>query len=412
MAGVDTSIYSQLRQPQVEMPMAQMGNALQIKNLMGAGQLQNLQLQQAQQGMEEQKKLRALFGSGTTPTAEQVYAVSPTQGAAYAKTQQEAQVRQQQMLKHDDDLIKSFAAQSREELPTLTPANWGQWRAAQMQRASMLSTPQYRNLAQQSLQKIPEQFDPNFINATLAAGQAAPAGHTRVAGGGLSPADPEFLKGKTAVAAAGAPRIDVHTGKKFGEAFATQVAQQDVALLDAARKAPDLATRANQVLEMVGSGKVITGAGADIRLQLGKALNLAGASDAEIIANTEVLSTDLARNTLDAIKASGLGAGSGFSNADRDFLEKAVGGKITLEGSSIERLAKLAHRAAEKTAQRWGDRSKRIPKEAMESTGLVGELPTVSPLYQRPRTQPQGAAQQQYTPAEIDAELRRRGVAR
>ena len=211
MAGVDTSIYSQLRQPQVEMPMAQMGNALQIKNLMGAGQLQNLQLQQAQQGMEEQQKLRALFGNGTTPTAEQVSAISPTQGAAYAKTLQEQQVRQQQMLKHDDDLIKSFAAQSREELPTLTPQNWGQWRQVQMQRASMLTTPQYRDLAMKNLQKMPEQFDPNFINSTLAAGQAAPAGHTRQAGGGLSLVDPNYQQGQIDRALASRPQVTTNT---------------------------------------------------------------------------------------------------------------------------------------------------------------------------------------------------------
>ena len=67
---VDASIYGKLRtQPQMEGPMDQFGRAMQIKNLMGAGQLQGLQLQQAQQGMEEQQKLRALFGGGGSVSA-------------------------------------------------------------------------------------------------------------------------------------------------------------------------------------------------------------------------------------------------------------------------------------------------------------------------------------------------------
>lgn len=169
--------------------------------------------------------------------------------------------------------------------------------------------------------------------------------------------------------------------KKFGEVFATKVAERDVDLLDAARKAPELATRANQVKQVIDSGKVITGAGADYRLALGKALNLVGASDPETIANTETLAVNLARNTLDAIKASGLGSGSGFSNADRDFLEKAAGGKINLEAATISRLADLSHRAARLSAEAWNTRVKDIPDSALEGTGIRRDPITVSPLF-------------------------------
>lgn len=189
--------------------------------------------------------------------------------------------------------------------------------------------------------------------------------------------------------AAGATRVSVSAGteKKYGEQFAGKVAEQDVALLDAARKAPELATRANQVKEVIASGKVITGAGADYRLALGKALGTVGASDTETIANTETLSVNLARNTLDAIKASGLGSGSGFSNADRDFLEKAAGGKITLEAQTISRLADLSHRAAEKSAESWNKRVKDIPDSALSGTGIKRDPIQVSPLHgARPRS--------------------------
>lgn len=184
---------------------------------------------------------------------------------------------------------------------------------------------------------------------------------------------------------AGATRVNVSssTEKKYGEQFAGFTAKADVDLLDSARKAPALAERANRIKETLATGKVITGAGADMRLSLGKALNLVGASDAETIANTETLATSMAQNTLDAIKASGLGSGTGFSNADRDFLEKAVGGKINLEAATINRLADLAHRAAEKSAERWSTRVKDIPDSALEGTGIKKDPVKVSPLFQK-----------------------------
>lgn len=187
--------------------------------------------------------------------------------------------------------------------------------------------------------------------------------------------------------------VSVSTEKKYGEQFASNIAKADSEMRDTALKAPDLAQRANQIRETLASGKIITGTGADIRLQVGKALNLAGASDAETIANTETLSTQLASNTLAAIKASGLGSGSGFSNADRDFLEKAVGGKITLEPQTIDRLATLAHKAAEQSAKKWGERVQQIPADALSGTGITTERVEVPPAFQ-PKPSGSGAPAQ------------------
>lgn len=186
--------------------------------------------------------------------------------------------------------------------------------------------------------------------------------------------------------AAGKPSVSVNvsTEKKYGEKFAGEMATQDASMLDAARKAPALAQRANEIKQTLAGGKVITGTGAEARLAIGKALGLSGASDAETIANTETLSTQLAANTLAAIKASGLGSGSGFSNADRDFLEKAVGGKINLEATTIDRLATLAHRAADQTAKQWGRRAKEIPADALQGTGVTSEPIAIPPLFTPP----------------------------
>jgi hypothetical protein len=184
-------------------------------------------------------------------------------------------------------------------------------------------------------------------------------------------------------ASVGAPRttnIVNATERSYGTQFAGEMAKSDISLRDTAGKAVDLADRANRIRQVLASGQVITGAGADARLMLGKALNLVGASDGETISNTETLASSLAQNTLDAIKASGLGAGNGFSNADREFLQKAVGGQITLEAASINRLAEIAHRAAQVSAEKWTKRVNEIPASALEGTGVSRDPISVAPL--------------------------------
>ncbi len=193
---------------------------------------------------------------------------------------------------------------------------------------------------------------------------------------------------------------NVSTEKKYGEQFATKIAGSDSDMRDAAIKAPQLADRANQIKKILADGKVITGFGADFRLQADKAIALAGFKGAGgEAANTETLASGLAQNTLDAIKASGLGSGNGFSNADRDFLEKAVGGKVNLEKQTIDRLANLAHKAAEQTALRWSTRVKEIPASALEGTGIKTDPVTVSPLHGSKPPAAGGA------PAGVDAKI-------
>ena len=200
---IDASIYSQLgRTTPLEGPLDQFGRAMQVKNLMGQSQLQGLQIGQAQRGIEEQQRLRDLFSGGATPTTQQVMAVSPTSGIQYGKSLAEQQSAKANLLKQDSDLIKSFGEQAKNELITVTDQpSWDKYRALQRQRASLLSTPQFQQVALEALQKDPEVFDPAFLQAKLSAGTAAPAGHTRMPGGGLSPVDPNYIAAQQAVTA-------------------------------------------------------------------------------------------------------------------------------------------------------------------------------------------------------------------
>lgn len=184
--------------------------------------------------------------------------------------------------------------------------------------------------------------------------------------------------------------VNVSTEKKYGERFGGLIADQDAAKLTAAEGAPAAAATADRVMDLISTGKVITGTGANVRLQVAKALNLAGGTDAEKIKNTEVLISSLAETTLGAIKSSNLGAGQGFTNADRDFLEKAKAGQITYDSKSLTELARLSRLAAEKSAETWNKRVQQIPASALQGTGISTE-PIVVPKRGQPSAAGAGA---------------------
>jgi len=179
---------------------------------------------------------------------------------------------------------------------------------------------------------------------------------------------------KRDIARAGGTNVNIDTsGRKYGERFGTLAAENDMRLMTTAQSAPELAATADRITDLLATGKVITGTGANVRLQIAKALNLAGGNDDESIRNTEVLVSQLAATTLESIKSSGLGSGQGFTDKDREFLEKARAGQITYNASSLGELARLSRMTAEKSADTWNSRAKKIPPEALEGTGLSAD---------------------------------------
>jgi len=168
-------------------------------------------------------------------------------------------------------------------------------------------------------------------------------------------------------------KVELSTEKKYGEKFAGNVADSDIKLKDAAEQAPQLAETSNRISQILKSGQVFTGTGANIKLQLAKALKVAGGTDNEAIANTETLISSLASQTLANIKSSGLGSGQGFTDKDRDFLQAATAGNITLDNKTLQRLSDLSYRTAVASANRWKERVDKIPKSAIEGTGISTE---------------------------------------
>lgn len=123
--------------------------------------------------------------------------------------------------------------------------------------------------------------------------------------------------------------------------------------------------------ELDKGGGIISGAGANERLQLQKVGALLGVTNPEAITNTETFRTQIKPIVLSTVK--GLGAGSGISNADREFAEKAAGGDITLDERTIRRVLEITERAGRAKIQRYNKLG-----ESMRKT--QPDLEQVSPM--------------------------------
>jgi hypothetical protein len=188
---------------------------------------------------------------------------------------------------------------------------------------------------------------------------------------------------KARIAKAGASNISLSTEKKYGEAFAGNIAKVDIDKMTTAESAPALAESANRIIGLVQQGNVLTGPIADVKLNIARALNVAGVDNAEKISNTEKLIAATGQSTLDAIKGAGLGTGQGFTDKDLKFLQGVAGGTINLTPQTLTELASLQHRVATKAAESWNRRRQEIPKDVVQGTGLSMTPITVPPLMQK-----------------------------
>ena len=194
------------------------------------------------------------------------------------------------------------------------------------------------------------------------------------------PLPPLVQAQKKEVARAGASNITQTTEKKFGEVFAGKMAETDINKMTTAEKAPELAASANRIIDLVKQGNVFTGPIADVKLNIARALNVAGASNEEKISNTESLISATGQSTLDAIKGAGLGTNQGFTDKDLRFLQGIAGGTIQLTSQTLTELARLQHQAATRSAEAWNKRVTQLPKSATEGTGLSTEPIKIPPL--------------------------------
>jgi hypothetical protein len=206
--------------------------------------------------------------------------------------------------------------------------------------------------------------------------------------------DPDLTAAMAVMGGMGKPQkgttININQGggsyfKEVGKGFA----QQDIAAIEAAKKAPDQVRTAQSVIDIVNQGKAIIGTGADIRTNIAKGFATVGLTGAESVAATEQLSSVLAQQTLDSIQSSGLGAGQGFTNTDREFLKKAAAGEINFTPEGLLRIAELNKKTAAIAYNKGQEALSRINQNP-EGAAFLGNY-QLPPLEQQPT--PAGSGQ-------------------
>ena len=100
------------------------------------------------------------------------------------------------------------------------------------------------------------------------------------------------------------------------------------------------------------------------------AFGITGRDTAEKIKNTQRLFANRAQATLDSVKESGLGAGNGFTDKDKEFLEKAKLGNIVYSKDALREQLDIEERVARGLAQKWNNRFSQIPESAKGPTGV------------------------------------------
>ena len=152
--------------------------------------------------------------------------------------------------------------------------------------------------------------------------------------------------------------------EELGKKMATSLSESYDNASELANSLPDLQKAEN----LLNSG-MITGFGAGFMVEAGKALQQAGFNfSTEPIANTEAYMALMGNQVATIIKK--FGSGTGLSDADREYAQQIVGGKIQATEKSLRRIIDINKRAIKNAVNAHNKKA----KQAMKKQGAE-ELP-------------------------------------
>lgn len=146
---------------------------------------------------------------------------------------------------------------------------------------------------------------------------------------------------------------------ELAKALAREAGKDFIARRKDATDAKHSLQSSNKAIDLLNSG-VITGTGANFIVGAGKALQRIGVNFAEdAVANTEAFYANQAKQVAQIIKA--FGSGTGLSDADRIYAEKAAAGKITMSEQSIRRIIDMNQRASKNVITEFNADVNKLP---------------------------------------------------
>ena len=168
---------------------------------------------------------------------------------------------------------------------------------------------------------------------------------------GLQPAPPQVQRVEN-VSSGMADELSKVGADNFVEAY------------EGAKKSAEALSSINRSLPKLD--QMFTGAGAEIKLNLSRYARTLGVdlADPNTIANTETYIADAGRRVAEYI--TNLGAGTGLSDADRQYAERVVGGSIAVDELSLKRLLEDLRKGAKNKIESYQKVRAQVKKELGE----------------------------------------------
>lgn len=153
---------------------------------------------------------------------------------------------------------------------------------------------------------------------------------------------------------------------EFAKAYGRKSADTVSTLKTAVRDTDKAVSAADSIVKVLTSKEgAYTGSFADLNKNIVKMMP----GDKKRVVNTEILTQQLAKSLLAQIKASGLGQAQGFSDKDRDFLEKATG-KISFEKETLLNTARAMINGANAIRRAYNDELDTVPESSIKTFKL------------------------------------------
>lgn len=151
----------------------------------------------------------------------------------------------------------------------------------------------------------------------------------------------------------------IDASSKVSVALAEAGADEVIKMRSMAMEAKNELDIINRQIERLGN--MPTGLAANVELGLRKVGQLVGMPYDPTVTDAETYMMEVANLVRQRIKA--FGSGSSITDADREYTQRMVGGDITQQAESLERILKIYQQAAVKTINNYNDIQKSIQSD-------------------------------------------------
>lgn len=222
--------------------------------------------------------------------------------------------------------------------------------------------PQFRDYAANSLPDDPVQLQAALRGQFLS--QIPPAERAKL----FIPMSAAVEAQKARIAGAGAARTTVNlppAGKKFSETLGETAGKRLDDFRTKAESAVSSLQNAEQLAPLLDDPKFISGTLANARLAVAKAVGID-------VSATESYFAGVGQQVAERITA--FGAGTGLSDADREFAKKIAAGEETLSVESIRRIIRINNESAKNVIDRYNKEREMLAKKEPEVKDYYPEV--------------------------------------